>query len=606
MIAERLQTFIHQLEVERGVRWLNYAVLTLVVLALAVRYDTHCYRNFSSPEAMDAAQVARNLAEGNGFSTQCIRPFSIYLVQKHNHARAASMSPGTNATDFAQLYGPHPDLANAPLYPVVLAGLFKISSPSWKTESNKSFWGDSGRFLRYKPEFAIAIFNQVLLLVVVLLTFLVAKAMLDTLAAWLSAILILYSDELWRLSVSGLPTMLLLVIFLGLIWCLVSFERLSLVENPKGRRQFVLAVAIGLLTGLGMLTRYSFGWVIIPLVIFFIVFGGARRIGLALTVFLVFAATVSPWLARNFAVSGTLLGTAGYAVMENSYVFSGARLMQSLNPEMFGAYQRIVYLVLLKLFANLRGILSVGVPQLGGGWVGILFLAGLLLGLRNPVARRLRYFALMCLGVFIVTTALGQTPMSTLSPEVNTENQLILLTPLAVIFGVAFFVTLLNQMEVPFPQMRYIVIGLLIFLVRLPFTLSLLPPENSPSAYPPYYPPDIQKISTWIKPNELVMSDIPWAVAWYGDRQCSWTTINCNYEFVALNDFIKPVNGLYLTLNTLNAKLLTECVQGGVDNWSNFSYKTLAFNQLPSKFPLQNFPLESLGSGLFLADRQRW
>jgi hypothetical protein len=102
------------------------------------------------------------------------------------------------------------------------------------------------------------------------------------------------------------------------------------------------------------------------------------------------------------------------------------------------------------------------------------------------------------------------------------------------------------------------------------------------------------------------MSDIPWAVAWYGDRQCTWSTLNARYEFNALNDFIKPVNALYLTLNTLDGKLFTECVQGGVDNWNNFAYKTVAYNQLPDQFPLRNFPLESLASGLFLSDRQRW
>ena len=66
------------------------------------------------------------------------------------------------------------------------------------------------------------------------------------------------------------------------------------------------------------------------------------------------------------------------------------------------------------------------------------------------------------------------------------------------------------------------------------------------------------------------------------------------YEFVALNDYIKPVNGLYLTRDTLDGKLFTECIQGGVDSWSNFAYKTVAFNQLPGNFPLVNFPLESL------------
>lgn len=605
MLTERIQALIHKLEVESGARWLNYAALTLIVLALAFRYDTHCYRNFSSPEAMDAAQVARNLSEGKGFTTQCIRPFSIYLLQKHNRAAAGS-APGAATNDLAQVYGPHPDLANAPLYPTILAGLFKLTSPDWKVDLRTPFWSDGGRFVRYQPEFVVALFNQLLLLLVVCLTFLLARTMLDLPAAWLSAILMLYSEELWRFSVSGLPTMLLLVIFLGLAWCLVRFEALARSDLPATRRQFMLAAAAGLLVGLGMLTRYSFGWVIGPVLIFLMIYGGARRTGLAVTAVLVFAILVSPWILRNIVVSGTPFGLAGFAVMENSEMFSGSRLMQSLNPEMFGAYRYMGHLILVKIAMNLRMVLGEDVLRLGGGWIAVLFLAGLLLGVRNVMARRLRYFVMMCLGVFVLMTTLGTTSLTQVSPETNTEDLLVLLTPFAVIFGVAFFLTLLNQMEVPFPEMRYLAMGLMVLLVRWQLTLALLPPTNSTLAYPPYYPPDIQKFSAWMKPDELIMSDVPWAVAWYGDRQCAWTTLNYQYEFVSLNDFVKPVNALYLTLNTLDGKLETECLQGGVDSWYNFAYKTLAYEQLPDRFPLRNFPQGSLASGLFIADHQRW
>jgi len=418
----------------------------------------------------------------------------------------------------------------------------------------------------------------------------------------------LASDQLWKFSVSGLPILLLLVIFLGLVWCLTQFEIMGRVENPEQvtepRRRFMLAAAAGLLAGLGMLTRYSFGWVIVPLVIYFAVFGGARRTGLAVASFLVFAVTVAPWLLRNLAVSGTFFGTAGYAVVEGTFVFSGSHLMQSLTPDMTAA--RWVKPYLSKLQFNLGDLLENDLPRLGGGWMGILFFAGLLLGLRNLVARRIRYFTMTCLGVFLIVSAMGRTQWSTISPDLNTENLLILLLPLAVIFGVAFFLTLLVQMNVPTPEMRYLVVGLVVVLVRLQFITSFLPPPISPIAYPPYYPPDIQKFSGWMKPDELIMSDVPWAVAWYGDRPCVWTTLNCQYEFVGLHDFIKPVNALYLTLNTLDGRFLSECVQGGVENWSNFAFKTVAFNQLPTQFPLREFPLQSMGSGLFLSDHKRW
>jgi|SRR5665213_3217806 len=605
MIREQIQSLIHKLEVGVGATFLKYFALAVGVLSLAVLYDMCAYHSFNSPEAMDAAQVARNLSEGRGFTTDFIRPFSIYLVQNHNRAAQPSGQPSTNATDYAQLNGSHPDLANAPVYPAALAGLMKIWTPQWKVNLRRPFWSQGGNFRRYEPEFRVAIFNQMLLLAVVVLTFLVARKLFDATAAWLAALLTLGSGLLWKFSVSGLSTMLLLVIFLGLIWCLVKAEELGRMEQPNVRRLFFLAVAAGLLTGLGMLTRYSFGWLILPVILFLAIFGGSRRTGVAVVAFLVFAVAVTPWIARNLAVSGTPFGTAGYAMLEGTTAFPDSQLMQSLNPDLADAFHYWIRLCLKKLLTNSQYIIQGDLLRLGGSWTGVLFFAGLLLGLRNLAARRLRYFTMMCLGVFIVVQALGTTQLSDASPEMNSENLLALLTPLVVIFGVAFFLTLLNQMNVPSLGARFGVMALLVALTCQPLvsTLALRVPVVS---YPPYYPPDIQKISGWMHPDELTMSDIPWAVAWYGDRQCTWTTLNAQYEFYSLNDYIKPVHALYLTLNTLNARLLTDCVQGGADSWGNFVLKTAAMNQLPQGFPLRNTPLETLISGLYLTDRQRW
>src|ERR1039457_4586757 len=132
MMAERIQMLIHKLEVG-GARALNYLALTVAVLSLAVWYDLHCYHNFSAPEAMDAAQVARNLSEGNGFTTEFIRPFSVYLLKKSNHAWPPKQTAGTNTVDLR-----HPDLANAPLYPLVLAGLWKLHTDRKSTRLNSS------------------------------------------------------------------------------------------------------------------------------------------------------------------------------------------------------------------------------------------------------------------------------------------------------------------------------------------------------------------------------------------------------------------------------------------------------------------------------------
>ena len=626
IISERVQKLIHLIEVEAGGRWLNYLALAIIVFALGFWYDIHSYKNFSSPEAMDAAQVARNLSAGRGFTTEFIRPFSVYLVQRHHPISAESLLSTNKIPDNGRVYGPHPDLANAPLYPLVLAAEMVVLRPDFKVETRKSFWSSGGRFQRYQSEFQIAIFNQVLLLAVVLLTFLLARRLLDIQAAWLSAILVLFSEELWKYSISGLPTLLLVVIFLGLVLCLFQFETAGQVENPDERRRLRLAAVIGLLAGLGMLTRYSFGWVIVAVVVYFALYGGSKRKDFIVASTLVFVLTVLPWIIRNLYIGGTFFGTAGYAIAEDSFAMPGSRLMQSVSPDMsmMAGWRLSPYLV--KLAANVRYLIQVDMLQLGGGWMGVLFLAGLLLGLRNIIARRIRHFTLICVGIFLVVAALGRTGMTTISPDANTENPLILITPLAVIFGIGFFLTLFSQINFPALPVRYGALALVLIWVRLTFLLALLPPKNSPMAWPPYYPPEIQRVSNWMDKDELMMSDIPWAVAWYGDRQCVWTTINSQYEFFQFNDNIKPIHGLYLSRNLLDARLLSDCLGGGVSSWGGFIFDRLAVTKIKgsdasetwgsftfgptaagrsANFPLRASPSD-LQSGFFLADHPRW
>ena len=58
-----------------------------------------------------------------------------------------------------------------------------------------------------------------------------------------------------------------------------------------------------------------------------------------------------------------------------------------------------------------------------------------------------------------------------------------------------------------------------------------------------------------------MMSDVPWAVAWYGQRQCVWLTLNAQDDFFAINDYLKPVQALYLTPETMDAKLASDWVR---------------------------------------------
>ena len=78
-----LQSFIHRLEVGGGIRYFRIGILVLTLLLLLGAYNWRAFRNMSCQEAMDAAQLARNIAEGKGYSTLFVRPFSVYLLKQH-------------------------------------------------------------------------------------------------------------------------------------------------------------------------------------------------------------------------------------------------------------------------------------------------------------------------------------------------------------------------------------------------------------------------------------------------------------------------------------------------------------------------------------------
>jgi 4-amino-4-deoxy-L-arabinose transferase-like glycosyltransferase len=87
--------------------------------------------------------------------------------------------------------------------------------------------------------------------------------------------------------------MLLLLIFVGLVWCLVLLEEETREPKWGSAGLFVLAGLAGLLVGLGALTRYSFGWLIVPVVLFAVFMSARQNLGLGLTAFLAFAAARS-------------------------------------------------------------------------------------------------------------------------------------------------------------------------------------------------------------------------------------------------------------------------------------------------------------------------
>lgn len=605
-----LQDWIYHWGEGKGSRYLKFFMLFLGVMALAVVYDLRAYKCFSNPKAMELAQLARNLAEGKGYSTDCIRPFDLHLLQQRVKQEAdaelrrlpadrQAWTPEQRARlerilQAGRLDQPLPDLANPPAYPALLAVFMQLAPFDYDIPGGPGF-------VRYQPEFLIAILNQTLFFVVVWMTFCLARRLFDSGVAWLTAVALMGAELFWQFSVSGLSTLLLAVVFLTLAWSLVWLEQGAEEFWSTGKLTSIAALA-GLALGIGTLTRYSFACMALPAAMFMVAFLGNRRWLLCLVALAVFAAVTAPWLARNYDLCGAFFGSAGYTVHEGTSNFPNTQLPRSLAPD----FTHVDSWVLpSKLVQNLRAILTNDLPRLGGSWVSAFFLAGLLIPFKSPILSRLRAFVLAGLTLFIAAQALARTPASADSPQVSPENLLILFSPLVFMFGVALFFTLLDQARAAAWEARPLLIGGFVLLACAPLVLKLIPPRSSALAYPPYSPPLIQAVARWMEPHEFMMSDIPWAVAWYGQRTCIWLPLNYQGDFEAIHRQ-RPVQGLYLTPQTLDNRFLTQWVQGENQGWGGFIAQSLLRREVPSGFPLVKAYADLFPEHLFLTDRERW
>jgi hypothetical protein len=584
-----LQEFIHKFEEGVGAVYIKRFFVLLALIGLAAFYDLREFRGFSNPEAMDSAQLARNISQGEGFTTKFIRPFSIKLLQLKNGENSNSL---TNA---------HPDLMNAPVYPLMEAAVLKAPIK----------FDISDGFQRFQPEVAIAVLNQVIFALLLWSVFVLGRKIFDAAVGATTAAVVALTEVFWRFSISGLPTLFLMVITVWIVWCLADLE-FGERETKSSERRFVLvSIFLGLLMAVGALTRYSYGWLILPVIGFAAGFLGAQRGRTIAIVVVIFVAAVGAWCFRNYTLCGRPFGIAGFAAVEQTTYLPENHLQRSMPQNLAFEMNRIgVDQYTRKLLVGLGTAVQKELPILGGSWITALFLVGLLAPFQNPGLSRLRYFLVVAILLFIAVQSIGRTGLSDMAPELNSENLLILTAPLVFMFGVALFYAFLDQALYEMPQYRPAAVSTFVVVVSLPLIIALLPPRTIPVAYPPYYPPHVRLVASWMGKDELMMSDMPWAVAWYGNRACLWTTLDAGngapYDFYAINDYMKPIKALFLTPITMDAHFLSDFLKNNEAAWSRFALDSMVRTNIPGGFPLKHAPLGFLPDFMVLTDRKRW
>lgn len=562
------QSMVHAMEQGWLAPYIKAAALTLIVIALSVVYIFIQFRGFNQPAAMDQGQIARSVAAGEGFSTKYIRPIALWQLERNNKELPE---------------GNFPDFFYQPLFPLLNAPLLWLAKDSWKM---------SPLDMVYTGDRLIAALSCLCFLFSAGLWFWLFRKIFDDRLAAFALAAVLLTDLFWKFSISGLSQMLVLLFF-SAACCFTWLAIGDGVASARKAWKFLLpaAACFGLMTLTHGLSLWIFaGWFVFVCIFF------RQKLLPVFVSGVVFCVVLSPWLVRNYQVSGNPLGLAAYTALWSSKNLEETMFRES-SPQM------------INQFRGFRGRLKEGVisqagrmfEYLGMNIVAAVFFLSLLHRFKSASAGIFRWGVLvMWLGAFAGMAVYGLGG-GTVSP-----NQLhILFVPLFILFGGAFLMVLWNRLGFEGMLLQKVFSGFLLFLIAIPMLGTIFLSQPQRVQWPPYIPPFIAVLGDWFEKDEILSSDMPWAVAWYANRKTllipdSPRTLTRISDYQVLGG---PVVGLYLTPLTGNQPLVSSIYRGTYREWARLIIRP---PEIQGFFLKAFTPLPFDGECIIFADRERW
>jgi hypothetical protein len=566
---EFVQRAVHSLEVGESAVWVKRGLLAVAIVALATIYLYH-FRGLATSQAMDQAQIGRSIASGHGWRTNFVRPRAIGQLMAH----------GKNVPQ--KIWR---DTYNAPLPPLVDAiALFPL----------RGHWKMSEHQLVYAGDKAIALMSILIFIAAVAALFLTVRRLFDQRVALLTCGLILLCDMMWQYALSGLPQMLLLLLFNLTAYAIVRAVEERYRDGPVG----IWLAAIGIGFGLLALTHALTLWLFFPFLAFALFFFRPRRSAL---VFLLipFAVIYFPWLLRTFLVCGNPGGVAIYSILDG-LGHSEAGWMRRIAVSFEGVGPVALRDKLLTNSLTQSGRIF---EYFGFSIVATMFFVALMHRFKRSETSIVRWMLLvMWIGAFVGISIYG------ISEEQGVAaNQLhLIFVPLLTAYGLAYLFVLWRRLDIDLRLARIAFITLLYVLCAMPMIFStLFLQPKSLVRWPPYVPPVIGVLNDWMKPQEVTASDIPWAIAWYADRPSIWVpeTIKTMTDLSDYNTLGAPINGLYLTPISSTENTYRDIVKGEYKDWAPVIQRTIQLENFPLKWATVGLGIDS--ECAFFSDHDR-
>jgi hypothetical protein len=482
--------------------------LILIILTLGNLFAL--FRGLNSPQAMDQAQIAREISRGNGFVTKFIRPAAYHQAEVTEKRTVA-------LTGFQDTY-------HSPLNPLLNAAVFKLigadDPEKWQMTENEMI---------FPLDRVVATVCTLFFLMAIGVNYLLISRIFDAKIAGVCAILMLFCETFWNYSLSGLPQMLMLLLFS----CGMYFVYRAVEAASEGRLAMTPAVIAGVFFTLLALTHWMTVWIALGYIIFAaIAFRPRGIVGLSILALIIIAA-IGPIL-RNIGITDTPFGTAFLTLYNGLGGSSETAIMRNTDLQ---AEPLVLEGLLGKILRTTLLQATDIVPLLAGIIIAPLFFLSLLHPFKRKSIADFRWAILL----MWITTAIGLAFFG-VSTESLDPNQLhLLFAPIMTAYGLAFVSILWSRLEIvaATPALRNVHHFVIVFICALPLILALpqkvrvgmhVRDRGGVPHWPPYYAPALNSKSTglkgWVDEKQVVFSDQPWAVAWYADRIAIWLPPN--------------------------------------------------------------------------------
>ncbi len=566
----QVQSAVHSMDQGTFANLIKGGMFAVLIIALTLWYLFIVFRGLDSPTAMDQAQISRNLAHGKGFTTDYIRPLALGIVQQRS---------GENTQVDLRNF---PDFSQAPLNPWINSLIFRIVGGDWKMKvTDTIYWGDR----------LVAAVSVIFFLLSMVAWYFVIARLFDPRLALFACGAVLLTDLMWRFSLAALPQMT--VLFFFSLACLATLFAIEANQKEQLGLMIGWLIGAGICMGLMTLTHGLSVWIFLGWLIFAGLYFQPRGLA-AIAALAAFILVVSPWMVRNYQVSGNAFGLSFYEAFYNA------------RPE--NTFLRNSAVNLGGSGSTLKGKVRAGILNQSSQIAAYLGLnvaaAAFFVALFHPFRSRKTFVFKWCVLLMWVGALIG---MSLFHPTNDvSENQFhVLFIPLFVGYGMAFLFVLWNRLELGSPLLRMVFVTLLLMLCAAPMALNLLSGPTTKIQWPPYVPPIIGFLNDWFQQDEVVCSDMPWAVAWYAQRKSlllpeSLSAFNRLHDY---NQTAQRISGLYLTPVTGNQRLMDDIYKGPYKDWAQLITRPPQTKDFP--FPAF-MPLPIDGECIIFADRERW